>query len=309
MSKVRYVLLLVVVAAIGVVLSFTLPGASAPPTPKPAKVSQPLPVQTVYDTFPAPATPTTVTPTPPVVAPKPSVAPVTPVTSPTAPTAPAVSQAPVAPPTTVSTPTWAGYEVGNGTTDAYRTVATIFTVPTITSCGATESSFGSIWSGLGGQGGNVEQEGVELQCYDGNVSYYGWYEMFPSPLVQIPSFKVSPGDSVIATTQWLGDGTYRLSLNNVTGSGDDWTQVVAPAGGIAPNNASAECIAENPSYNTASYTFAHFTPVTFTGCSVDGAPISALSPTRYNVVDNGATVLVTSCFFDPNHDDFTVTRQ
>ena len=61
----------------------------------------------------------------------------------------------------------------------------------------------------------VEQTGTEHECYNGQASYYAWYEMYPKPGCKI-SLAVRAGDVMVGEVKFIGQGKFVLSLKNLT---------------------------------------------------------------------------------------------
>jgi len=167
--------------------------------------------------------------------------------------------------TSVTSANWAGYAV-TGAAGSFASVSSSWAQPAVT-CGAA-STFSSFWVGLDGDGTpTVEQTGTEADCSQGAASYQGWYEIFPNPPVFFPN-PVQPGDAMSASVVSDGGGTFTLTLSDATRG---WTQTTQQAEAAAQLG-SAEVIAEAPSNGTV-LPLADFGTVSFTGATVDNAPI------------------------------------
>jgi len=84
----------------------------------------------------------------------------------------------------LSSDNWSGY-VTPQLSEGYTGTGTTFTVPTLTTCGGTDTA-SSFWAGLDGWGDNtVEQDGVEVNCTGGSPSLYAWVETYPAAQLEI----------------------------------------------------------------------------------------------------------------------------
>jgi len=116
---------------------------------------------------------------------------------------------------------WSGYvtpEVSAG----YTATSTTFTVPTLTTCGSTDTA-SSFWAGLDGDGDNtVEQDGVEVDCTGGSASLYAWVETYPAPQQEIDNSTtgtpapVEPGDSIVSTVTEIDPSEYNVFVEDAT---------------------------------------------------------------------------------------------
>ena len=174
---------------------------------------------------------------------------------------------------------WSGYATANGT---YKSVSATWKEPTGTCSGSAKYS--SFWVGLdGSNSGTVEQTGSEVDCSGSTPEYYSWYEMYPAYPVNF-SNPVSPGDQFHGSVTYNGGSSYTLVLKDTT---KGWSHTInASLSGAA--NSSAEVIAEAPCCTASGgiLPLAHFSPVTFSSATVDGATIGSLSPTQIIMVDN-----------------------
>jgi Peptidase A4 family len=75
-------------------------------------------------------------------------------------------------------------------------------VPAVTGSATAYSSF---WVGIDGfNAGTVEQIGTDSDISRGSPLYYAWFEFYPSPMYQITSLSVRPGDVMSATVTYSG---------------------------------------------------------------------------------------------------------
>jgi hypothetical protein len=160
--------------------------------------------------------------------------------------------------------TWAGYAVVTSISSPQEGVVSdvngSWTVPAV-DCSATPTAYASFWIGIDGYFSNtVEQIGTESDCSSGSGIYYAWYEMYPAYAVDL-NMKISPGDAVSAEVQYLGGGSFNLTVTDTkTGTSSSTTQKPTSAA-----RSSAEWIAEAPSSGGMRLPLADFGTVTFQG--------------------------------------------
>jgi hypothetical protein len=149
--------------------------------------------------------------------------------------------------TNVSYYNWSGYADDNTGGNTYTKVSGTWKEPTVT-CPATETRVAVFWVGLDGfNNGTVEQDGTMAQCFEGTVSYYTWWEMYPSNSIQVVGTSVQPGDSVVSTVTFAS-GQYTLKVTDSTTPANSFTKTATCGSGLTCSNASAEWVAETPSY-------------------------------------------------------------
>jgi Peptidase A4 family len=150
---------------------------------------------------------------------------------------------------------WGGYVVYNSAYTVSK-VSASWKVPTITGasgtiCPDTQTTWdsNSVWIGIDGySSGTVEQTGTSADCYYGTISYYAWYEFYPSGSVVV--FSVNPGDSIKATVSYTGTsgGTpqFKTTITDSTTSSTTTSPTTGVTGALRN---SAEWIDESPYYN------------------------------------------------------------
>jgi hypothetical protein len=190
----------------------------------------------------------------------------------------------------VSSPGLYGYYVSGG---PYKTVTAGWHVPTPTCTSGT--SFNSIWTGLDGiTSASVEQVGIDFDCSGGKAQYYGWYDLYPAAPVTF-SNTVKPGDSMSASVAFSGTSKFTITLADTT---QDWNRTVT-ASLSGTQRSSAEVFVQDPGATV-------FTPVDFTGVTVDGAALGSLNPTKVTGGDNNLVVSpVTGSAFSVSWDVIT----
>ena len=196
---------------------------------------------------------------------------------------------------------WSGYAAA-GNRGAFTSAQSTFVVPALSSCGPAESSASSFWSGIDGfSSSTVEQAGVDVYCSDGSRLSFAWYEVYPQAPIVLPQVTVRSGDTVVASVNDLGGGTYRLQVVDPTSATGASVAVSLPGA----TNASAECIAEDP--GTTPVPYADYGSVLFSSCTVNGSPIGQQNPTALVTVSPQGSVLAAPSGLLENG-GFSVTR-
>ena len=96
---------------------------------------------------------------------------------------------------------WSGYAV-TASTSAVTKVQASWIVPTVK---GTSTAYSSFWVGIDGfNSGTVEQIGTDSDISGGKAVYYAWFEFYPSPMYQISSLAVLPGDVMSASVTYSG---------------------------------------------------------------------------------------------------------
>lgn len=174
----------------------------------------------------------------------------------------------------VSSGGWYGYAVTGST---YTSVTGNWNVPT-TPC-TSGSSTSAIWVGLDGySSSSVEQTGIDFGCSNGKAQDQGWYEMYPAAPVFFAN-PIQPGDSISAGVTFNGGSSYTLTLSDTT-QGWQHTVHASLAGAL---RSSAEAVVEDPSDVV-------FTPIHFTGVTVDGSALGSLDPVKITGGDDRIVV-------------------
>ena len=176
---------------------------------------------------------------------------------------------------------WSGY-VDTGTT--FTSVAGSWTQPAAV-CPANKVQQAAFWVGFDGSDStdtSVEQVGTDSDCVKkvkkvpGGARYYAWYELYPDPLVVLPTatYPVFAGDSITASVHGAG-ADYTVAISD----GARWNYSAAVTAPAVDADSSAEWIAEAPLACTTKgvckpVALADFDTVTFTGASADGEPVN-----------------------------------
>ena len=170
---------------------------------------------------------------------------------------------------------WSGYSASGAA--PYTSIAATWTQPAV-NCVKTPTAYSSFWVGLDGwKTPTVEQTGVEAACFEGTPIYFAWYELYPKePVAKMLPRKdlVSPGDTLTASVTYLQKGKFAMTLSDTT---RHWSHTVKKADKTAQLG-SAEVIAEAPANRNEILPLADFGSVSFSGVSIDGAPLSGSTP-------------------------------
>jgi hypothetical protein len=168
---------------------------------------------------------------------------------------------------------WAGYALTSSSSDtpvSFNSITGTWTQARATCGSGNSNSASAVWVGLGGYDLHslaLEQIGTDADCNThGPPSYYAWYELVPSPPVNL-TIKINPGD-VITTSVNVTGNTVLLQLKDRT-RGVTFTKRATVG---APDVSSAEWIAEAPSscsdFRCNPLPLANFGSVTFSRIAV-----------------------------------------
>lgn len=180
---------------------------------------------------------------------------------------------------------WSGYAV-TGTT--YNDITDTWVVPTVQS--SRGSSYSSTWIGIDGfNNSNLIQTGTEQDYVNGRARYDAWWEILPAAETVIPSMSVSPGDQMSAHIHNNGNGTWTITLNNLTRN-ETFSTTQAYSG----PGTSAEWIQEAPQINGRIATLANYGETTFDPGTVNGVSPGLTSADSGYMVQNSSVVSVPS---------------
>jgi len=163
---------------------------------------------------------------------------------------------------------WAGYVINanpsglhNGSVTA---VSGSWIVPKL-NCSKSLDSYSVFWVGIDGYSSKtVEQAGTSAHCLLGRPMYYAWYEAYPNSPERV-NMRISPGDNISAEVRYIGNGMFRLTLNDTTtGKGFSTIERSEKA-----ERSSAEWIAEAPFYSDGVLPLADFGEVYFTNAKAE----------------------------------------
>jgi Peptidase A4 family len=166
---------------------------------------------------------------------------------------------------------WSGYAPTGGA-NAFKSVSSSWVQPAVT-CTST-NTYSSFWVGLDGYNNSaLEQTGTEADCISGRAVYGAWWEVLPAS-ESAYSVTVKPGDSMTASVQDNGNGTFTMTLTDST---QGWTKSTTHAGSSGYNDSSAEVIAEATSVNGRIAKLSNFGSVHFTGSKANGSTLPSSS--------------------------------
>jgi Peptidase A4 family len=168
--------------------------------------------------------------------------------------------------TRVETINWSGYADDNSKGNKYSKASGDWTEPAVT-CPTKELQIAVFWVGIDGFNGNtVEQDGTLAQCYEGKAYYYTWWEMYPTNDIQLVGTTVKAGDKIAGSV--VKSGTkYTLKLTDSTTHGNNISTTQTCAASVCLD-ASAEWIAETPSYGRGYTPLPDFKTFTVSSASV-----------------------------------------
>jgi hypothetical protein len=190
---------------------------------------------------------------------------------------------------------WAGLEVSDLNVANVWGAFGSFVVPSVT-CAPTETSYLSVWVGIGGARVNdtLYQSGINANCIDGVPKYWAFYEKFATsgtnyapdclgPLgmngANTKCFSVEPGDTIAADVvdehhHIAGSPAYtyaRYSLSDIRGGKKLWSSSKY-WDTDGSHSYSAECVAEDTQMNHGvPDTLADFSAVVFSTCQSSDA--------------------------------------
>jgi hypothetical protein len=144
--------------------------------------------------------------------------------------------------TSIGSYNWAGYAI-DASTDSVSQVKGSWKQASV-SCPKSGSEAVAFWTGIDGlTDGTVEQTGTTAQCSNGAVSYYAWYEFYPSGSVEITSMKIQPGNVISATVKYsTSTSKFTTTIKDVT-TGRSFSESATVSGAL---RSSAEWIVEVP---------------------------------------------------------------
>ena len=163
---------------------------------------------------------------------------------------------------------WSGYagaiDIQNPTPGSVTAVTGSWLVPTLHS--SSNQTYSASWIGIDGlSNGTVEQIGTAQNWINGKQQNYAWFEMFPSAAYEISGFPVENGDSICAWINYLGDGVFQMTIENITKK-IYFTVPTSYTTNPLAQRSSAEWIIEAPSSISGILPLADFGNETFTNC-------------------------------------------
>ena len=188
-----------------------------------------------------------------------------------------------------SSTNWSGYAV-TGSSGSVTSAYGSWKVPAVSSgASGTTTYYSAFWVGIDGfSSSTVEQVGTMSETRGTTVSNYAWFEFYPSPMYQITSLTIKPGDAISASVAYTGSSggsgrgffdrqssTFTVTITDVT-TGKSYTTT-----GTVNNAArsSAEYIAEAPSSYRGVLPLANFGTVNY------GADYTGVTATCYATIN------------------------
>ncbi|WAH36940.1 G1 family glutamic endopeptidase [Alicyclobacillus dauci] len=180
---------------------------------------------------------------------------------------------------------WSGYAITGG---PYNDITGEWTVPTVQK--TTKSSYSSTWIGIDGyNNSDLIQTGTEQDYVGGRAQYDAWWEILPAAETVITNMAVYPGDHMSAAIHNNGNGTWKITLNDLT-QNETFSTTQSYSGPAT----SAEWIQEAPEINGRIATLAHYGETTMDPGTVNGANPGLTASDGGYMVQNNATVSVPS---------------
>jgi len=191
---------------------------------------------------------------------------------------------------------WAGYAA----TGSYTAATATWTVPTVTT--SSSDKYSSDWVGIDGyNNSDLIQLGTEQDSVGGQAEYQAWWEILPAAETPIDSVTISPGDSITATIQSNGDGSWTMTLtDNTDGESFSTTQDYSGPGD------SVEYIEEAPEIDGSIASPAQLSEADFSDLTANGSDPGLTSSDEIDLVQNGTT------YYKPaltGTDSFTVSDE
>ena len=198
-----------------------------------------------------------------------------------------ISSGLISPDTTTNTH-WSGYDA---TTGDYTSVSATFTQPTVDCSSGGDVVF---WVGLGGgtaSSDSLQQNGTFVQCNGGTPSYSAWWETWPCNSITNYGGTVRAGDKITMSTTNLGNNKYKFTTTDTT---EGWSVSPTHTGCNGGSTATAEVITETPEIGSGLADLPDFGTVSYSAATINGAALSAASPTKVNMARSGTTMDTTS---------------
>ena len=199
---------------------------------------------------------------------------------------------------------WSGYNQGTlerGPT-LFNSVGGTWTVPTAVQHKKGEAESSSVWIGIGGgcidgactvTDNTLIQAGTEQDVNSGGkASYSAWWEIIPSPSIEISGFAVHPGDRIkgLISEAVAGSNVWTIGLKNVT-TGATFSQTVP----YPSTHATAEWIVETPlligTNGTGLAAMPNLGSVKITGATVNGASAGLRPAEQVQLIDANNRVI------------------
>jgi hypothetical protein len=184
----------------------------------------------------------------------------------------------------VGSTNWSGYaDTGSG----FSSLSAKWTEPKISNCSTSGPEKAAVfWVGIDGfSSTTVEQGGTGAICGAGTpLTYFTWWEMFPTNNIQAVGVKVKPGDKISASVVRTGT-KYVIKVTDSTTAGNSFT--TSPQSCSTCKNSSAEWIGERPSTSSGPLPLPKFSTWTVTAAAVKAG---SKSGTIKSFTDNEVTM-------------------
>jgi hypothetical protein len=206
--------------------------------------------------------------------------------------------------TQVQSTNWSGYaDTGSGFSRATGS----WTEPSAT-CSGTREQLAAFWVGIDGfTSSSVEQEGTLIECFQGSIFHFSWWEMFPTNAIQVVGSTVAAGDHITSTTTRSGS-SYTLQVTDSTHTANSFSTTQSCSGCA---NTSAEWIAEAPSSGSGVLPLAHFSTWTDSGSAVTAGStsgvISSFTDDEITMVNGSGAVKAQPSALNGSGNGFSVT--
>jgi Peptidase A4 family len=146
---------------------------------------------------------------------------------------------------------WSGYaDTGSG----FSSISGTWSVPKVTGCSATgKETVDVLWVGLDGISSSdptVEQDGTGYACGSGigPLTYFTWWELFPTNSIQVVGATVKAGDKISASVTRSGT-SYAFKVTDSTTAGNNVSTSTTCASSTC-KDASAEWIGERAAFES-----------------------------------------------------------
>ena len=180
---------------------------------------------------------------------------------------------------------WSGYAITGST---YTDITGKWVVPSVQA--SRRNTYSSSWIGIDGfNNSDLIQTGTEQDYVNGRAQYDAWWEILPAAETVITNMAVYPGDNMSAHIHDNGNGTWTITLQDVT-RGETFTTTQSYSG----PGTSAEWIQEAPQVNGTIAPLANYGETTFDPGTVNGGNPGLSSSDGGYMVQHNAVVSVPS---------------
>jgi Peptidase A4 family len=173
---------------------------------------------------------------------------------------------------------WSGYAITGNT---YNDITGNWNVPAVSA--TSRNTYSSTWIGIDGySNSDLIQTGTEQDYVKGRAQYDAWWEILPAAETVITTMTINPGDQMSSHIHNNGNGTWTITLNDMTRN-----ETFSTTKSYSGPGTSAEWIQEAPEINGSISTLAHYGSTTFDPGTVNGGdPVLASSESGYMVQNN-----------------------